>query len=99
MKRSSATRCWNKLAAARSCAAVLAAAIVLTAALAAAQEAAKPAPPAPQGFFGTLSQWWEQTADTWNSGVTGIRRRFENLGQDAAPQPAAPSTMPGARPT
>jgi len=95
MKRSSATRCWNKLAAARSCAAVLAAAIVLTAALAAAQEAAKPAPPAPQGFFGTLSQWWEQTADTWNSGVTGIRRRFENLGQDAGA--AARSTVDNAR--
>jgi hypothetical protein len=63
--------------------ALLAGAIVLSAGLAAAQDAAKTAPPQPQGFFGTIGSWWNQAADNWNAGVTGVRKKFENFGQEA----------------
>jgi hypothetical protein len=63
---------------------VMAAAIVLSATLAAAQDAAKPAPRQQQdGFFGTISRWWDQTTETWNSGVGGVRKRFETFGTEA----------------
>jgi len=66
---------------------LLAAAIVMSSMLAAAQEAAKPTPREPEGFFGTVSRWWNQTwnqtTDNWNSGVSGVRQRFETLGKEA----------------
>ncbi len=62
---------------------LLAGAIMLSAGLAAAQDAAKTPPPEPQGFFGTVGRWWNQAADNWNTGVTGVRKKFENFGQEA----------------
>jgi hypothetical protein len=63
---------------------MLAAAFVLCSALAAAQDVSKPAPP-PQhdGFFGTMSRWWNQSTETWNSGVSDARKRFESFGNEA----------------
>ena len=63
--------------------ALLAGAIMLSAGLTAAQDAAKPAPPEPQGFFGTIGRWWNQAADNFNAGITGTRDKFKNLGQEA----------------
>jgi len=81
MDRNALTRSARKRALAFG--AALAAAIVMGSALAAAQDAAKPAPRPPEGFFGTISRWWNQTTDNWNAGVSGVRQRFENLGQEA----------------
>ena len=84
------TRFLNRRASRRALGALLAGAIVLSAGLAAAQDAAKPAPPQAspppqqqQGFFGTLGRWWDQATDNWNSGITGARDKFNNLGQEA----------------
>ena len=63
--------------------ALLAAAIVLSSALAAAQDAAKKPEPERQGFFGWIGQWWDQTTDNWNAGVTGVRKRVENFRDEA----------------
>ena len=83
MDRKALTRSPNK----HALGGVLAAAIVMSSVLAAAQEPAKPAPREPESFFGTVSRWWNQkwnqTTDTWNSGVTGMRQRFQNLGEEA----------------
>jgi hypothetical protein len=80
------TRSLNRRASGPALGAVLAGAIILSVGLAAAQDAAKPAQPAPpqtQGFFATIGRWWDQTTDNFNSGVTGVRKRFENFGQEA----------------
>jgi hypothetical protein len=61
---------------------IMAGAIVLSATFAAAQDA-KPAPRQQDGFFGTISRWWDQTTETWNSGVGGVRKRFETFGNEA----------------
>ena len=77
----------------RACALALGA-IVLSVGLAAAQDAAKPAPPPPQGFFATLGRWWGEATnnfnagvsgarDQFNAGVTGARDQFKNLGDEA----------------
>ena len=69
---------------ARAAGCVLAAAFVLCSALAAAQDAAKPAPrPQQDDFFGAISRWWNQSTETWNSGVSDVRKRFENFGNEA----------------
>jgi hypothetical protein len=62
---------------------LLAGAIVLGSALAVAQDAAKPLAPEPRGIFGTVKSWWEQTTETWNAGVSGMRKRFESFGREA----------------
>ncbi len=77
------TRSPKRFAARSALGGLLAVAIMLSAGLAAAQDAAKTAPPAPQGFFGTIGRWWNQAADNWNAGVTGMRKKFENIGQEA----------------
>jgi hypothetical protein len=61
----------------------LAGVIILGAALAAAQDAAKPQQAESQGFFAKMGQWWDQTTENWNAGVSGVRKRFENFGQQA----------------
>ena len=69
---------------ARAAGCVLATAFVLCSALAAAQDAAKPAPrPQQDGFFGAISRWWNQSTEAWNSGVSDVRKRFENFGTEA----------------
>ena len=73
----------NRRAARRALGGLLAGALLLCASLAVAQDAAKTASPAPQGFFGTITRWWDQAADNWNAGVTGARKKFENFGQEA----------------
>jgi len=73
----------NRRACRHALGALLAGALMLSAGLAAAQDAAKPAPPEPQGFFGTIGRWWNQAADNFNAGVTGTRDKFKNLGQEA----------------
>ena len=30
-----------------------------------------------------MSRWWDQAADNWNSGVSGMRKRFESFGTEA----------------
>lgn len=75
--------------------ALMAAVILLSAGLAVAQDAAKPAPPEPQGFFGTLDRWWNQVADNFNAGVIGARDKFKNLGQEASV--AASATVDNAK--
>jgi uncharacterized protein YdeI (BOF family) len=82
------SRFLSKNGRARAAGCVLAAAVVLCSAIAAAQDAskdaAKPAPrPQQEGFFGTMSRWWNQSTETWNSGVSDARKRFENLGAEA----------------
>jgi hypothetical protein len=62
-------------------AALFACALALSAGLAAAQEA-KPAPE-PQGFFARMGQWFEQTADNFNSGFRSMSDRFKNFGNEA----------------
>jgi hypothetical protein len=74
---------------------LIACAIVFGSALAAAQDADKTAPAKQPGFFGTIKGWWDQTADTWNSGVNGMQKRFETLGHDAGV--AARSTVDTAK--
>jgi len=74
---------------------LIACVIVFGSALAAAQDADKTAPAKQPGFFGTIKGWWDQTADTWNSGVTGMQKRFETLGHDAGV--AARSTVDTAK--
>ena len=88
MTSNASTRSLRKRLSARAAGCVVAAAFVLCSALATAQDAskdaAKPAPRQQQdGFFGTMTRWWEQTTETWNSGVSGARKRFENLGNEA----------------
>jgi hypothetical protein len=83
MDRKTLTRFSNRRASRRALGALLAGTIMLSAGLAAAQDAAKPAPPEPQGFFGTIGRWWNQAADNFNAGVTGTRDKFKNLGQEA----------------
>jgi hypothetical protein len=75
---------------------VFAGAIVLSSALAVAQDAAKTQPPAQQqGFLGTIKGWWDQTADTWNTSVGSVRKRFESFGHEAGV--AARSTVDTAK--
>jgi hypothetical protein len=64
---------------------LFAAALVLSSALAAAQDAAKPSapPPQPQGFFAKLGRWFDQSAENFNAGITGMRERFQNFGHEA----------------
>jgi hypothetical protein len=72
--------------ASRALAGFFAGAIVLSVGLAAAQDVAKPAPPAPpppQGFFATLGRWWGDATNNFNAGVTGARDQFKNLGDEA----------------
>jgi hypothetical protein len=69
---------------ARAAGCVLATAFVLCSALAAALDAAMPAPrPQQDGCFGAISRWWNQSTETWNSGVSDVRKRFENFGNEA----------------
>jgi len=77
------TRFLNRRASRPALGALLAGALVLSAGLAAAQDATKPAPPEPQGFFGTIGRWWNQAADNFNAGITGTRDKFKNLSQEA----------------
>ena len=77
------TRFPNRRACGSALGGLLAGAIMLSAGLAAAQDAAKPAQPQPQGFFATIGRWWNQTTDNFNSGVTGMRKGVENFGNEA----------------
>ena len=83
MDKRTLTHFSNRRASRRALGALLAGTIMLSAGLAAAQDAAKPALPEPQGFFGTIGRWWNQAADNFNAGVTGTRDKFKNLGQEA----------------
>ena len=83
MDSNTLTRFPKSFAARSALGGLLAGAIMLSAGLAAAQDAAKTPPPEPQGFFGTVGRWWNQAADNWNAGVTGVRKKFENFGQEA----------------
>ncbi len=74
---------------------MLAGAIVLSSALAAAQDAAKTPPPEQQGFFGTVKSWFNQTTESFNAGISGVRKRFETLSREA--DIAARSTVDTAR--
>jgi len=85
-------------------AALVAAALVLTCAFAAAQDVAKPTQPSPpptqaapqsSSVFSTLKGWWDQTTDNVNAGVTGMRDRFKNFGQEAGV--AAKATVDNAK--
>ncbi len=79
MDRKALTRSPSK----HALAGVLGTAIIMSSVLAVAQEAVKPAPREPEGFFGTISRWWNQAADNWHAGISGVRQRFETLGKDA----------------
>jgi len=89
------TRFLNKRVSGYAFGALLVGAIVVNSALAAAQDAAKPVQPESPGFFGTIGRWFNQTTDSIDAGVSGVRKRFESFGNQAGV--AARSTVDTAK--
>ncbi len=74
---------------------LFACAVILTSALAVAEDAPKGPAPEQSGFFATIGQWFDQTADNFNASVRHIRERFQNMGHEAGV--AAKSTVDNAK--
>lgn len=74
---------------------LLAGAVMLSSALAAAQDVANTPSREQPGFFGTIKGWFNQATDSFNAGISGVRKRFETLSDDAGV--AARSTVDTAR--
>ena len=60
---------------------LFACALVLASAL--AQGAGAPPAPEPQGFFAKMGHWFDKGVNNFNSGMQGLRDRFQNFGQEA----------------
>jgi hypothetical protein len=85
----------RRAAACTATAGLLACALALSTALAAAQDAEKKPEPTQPGFFDSITRWFTQSEDNFNSGVRTMRDRFQNFGSAAGD--AAKSTVETAR--
>ncbi len=74
---------------------LLAGAIMLSSALAAAQDVANTPPREQPSFLGTIEGWFNQATDSFNLGISSVRKRFETLSNDA--DVAARSTVDTAK--